>query len=204
MASLCRPVTGRRRSCRLGLFPQADLATLTEKVGRRVVRWFRIRRFLDADAAADMVARENSGFSVDASVRITLIDRDVPSYFQSLEHLLRYGARPRRPGDFSGDARRVARHRHPQSLTAFHATVRTAREKSDFKAGLRPREKPGLEHGYEAPRHLEASVASSFASPGCCILVIRPARLTLAEVPLADLTLCGRRGRRQSVGHPPG
>ncbi len=32
--------------------------------------------------------------SVDASVRITLIDRDVPSYFQSLEHLLRYCARP--------------------------------------------------------------------------------------------------------------
>jgi len=29
-----------------------------------------------------------------SSVRITLIDRDVPSYFQSLEHLLRYCARP--------------------------------------------------------------------------------------------------------------
>ena len=35
-----------------------------------------------------------SGFSVDASVRITLLDRDVPSYFRSLEHLLRYCARP--------------------------------------------------------------------------------------------------------------
>ncbi|MFN9271803.1 MAG: transposase, partial [Planctomycetia bacterium] len=73
---------------------QADLAALTEKVRRRVVRWFRMQRLLDADAAADMLARENSGFSVDASVRITLIDRDVPSYFQSLEHLLRYCARP--------------------------------------------------------------------------------------------------------------
>ncbi|MEX0669465.1 MAG: transposase [Pirellulales bacterium] len=41
-----------------------------------------------------MLAWENSGFSVDASVRITLIDRDVPSYFKSLEHLLRYCARP--------------------------------------------------------------------------------------------------------------
>ena len=41
-----------------------------------------------AAAAADMLAWENSGFSVDASVRITLIDRDVPSYFQSLEHLV--------------------------------------------------------------------------------------------------------------------
>ena len=53
-----------------------------------------MQRLLDADAAADMIARENSGFSVEASVRITLIDRDVPSYFKSLEHLLRYCARP--------------------------------------------------------------------------------------------------------------
>ena len=41
-----------------------------------------------------MLAWENNGFSIDASVRITLLDRDVPSYFQSLEHLLRYCARP--------------------------------------------------------------------------------------------------------------
>ena len=53
-----------------------------------------MQRLLDADAAADMVARENSGFSVHASVRIALIDRDVPSYFQGVEHLLRYCARP--------------------------------------------------------------------------------------------------------------
>jgi hypothetical protein len=73
---------------------QADLAALTERVRRRVIRWFRMQRLLDAAAAADMLAWENSGFSFDASVRITLIDRDVPSYFQSLEHLLRYCARP--------------------------------------------------------------------------------------------------------------
>jgi hypothetical protein len=53
-----------------------------------------MQRLLDAAAAADMLTWENSGFSVDASVRITLIDRDVPSYFQSLEHLLRSSARP--------------------------------------------------------------------------------------------------------------
>jgi hypothetical protein len=72
----------------------ADLAALTERVRRRVIRWFRLTRLLDAAAAADMLAWENSGFSVDASVRITLLDRDVPSYFQSLKHLLRYCARP--------------------------------------------------------------------------------------------------------------
>jgi hypothetical protein len=73
---------------------QADLTSLTERVRRRVIRWFRLARPLDAAAAADMLAWENSGFSIDASVRITLIDRDVPSSFQSLEHLLRYCARP--------------------------------------------------------------------------------------------------------------
>jgi len=73
---------------------QADLAALTERVRRRVIRWFRMQRLLDAAAAADMLTWENSGFSVDASVRITLIDRDVPSCFQSLEHLLRSSARP--------------------------------------------------------------------------------------------------------------
>ena len=61
---------------------------------RRVIRWFRLTRLLDTAAAADMLAWENSGFSVDASVRIMLIDRDVPSYFRSLEHLLRSSARP--------------------------------------------------------------------------------------------------------------
>jgi hypothetical protein len=72
----------------------ADVAALTERVRRRVIRWFRLSRLLDATAAADMLGWENSGFSVDASVRITLIDRDVPSYLRSLEHLLRYCARP--------------------------------------------------------------------------------------------------------------
>jgi len=79
---------------------QGDLAGLTERVRRRVIRWFRRKRLLDAAAAADMLAWENSGFSIDASVRITLLDRDVPSYFQSLEHLLRYCARP--PSHSSG------------------------------------------------------------------------------------------------------
>ena len=73
---------------------QVHLAALTERFRRRVIRWFRMQRLLDAAAGADMLASENSGFSVDASVRITLIDGDVPSYFQSLEHLLRYCARP--------------------------------------------------------------------------------------------------------------
>ena len=70
-----------------------DLTALTERVRRRVVRWFCMQRLLDAAAAADMLAWENSGFSVDASVRITLLPPQVRVYRQPLEHLLRYCAR---------------------------------------------------------------------------------------------------------------
>jgi hypothetical protein len=41
-----------------------------------------------------MLARENSGFSVDASVRITLFRLQLRVYCQPLEHLLRYCGRP--------------------------------------------------------------------------------------------------------------
>ena len=41
---------------------QADLAALTERVRRRVIRWFRLTRLLDTAAAADMLTWENSGF----------------------------------------------------------------------------------------------------------------------------------------------
>ena len=58
------------------------------------MRWFRRKEFLTREAAADMLAWQHSGFSVDASVRISPSDRDVPAYFRSLEQLWRYCARP--------------------------------------------------------------------------------------------------------------
>ena len=103
---VANPIRGHRRLCNYCFLGSvrgsgttvsrtpADLAALTERVRRRFVRWFLRKRLLDAEAAADMLAWENSGFSVDASVRVALVDRDVPSYFRSLEHLLRYCARP--------------------------------------------------------------------------------------------------------------
>ncbi len=45
---------------------QADLAAVTERVRRRVIRWFRLAGLLDAAAATDMLVWENSGFSNDA------------------------------------------------------------------------------------------------------------------------------------------
>jgi len=100
---------------------QGDLATLTELVRRRLIRWFTRKGLLDAVAAADMLAWVNSGFSVDASVRITLIDRAVPNYFKSLEHLLRYCARPPLcAGAALRDPRRGQPHR-PRPLRAAAA-----------------------------------------------------------------------------------
>jgi len=71
------------------LITAADLAALTKRVRRRVIRWFRLARLLDAAAAADMLAWENSGFSIDASVWITLFRLQLRVYCQPLEHLLR-------------------------------------------------------------------------------------------------------------------
>ena len=72
----------------------SELTAVTQRVRLRLVRWFRRKGFLSREAAAHMLIWQHSGFSVDASVRISLADRDVPGYFQSLEHLLRYCARP--------------------------------------------------------------------------------------------------------------
>ena len=69
---------------------------------------------------------------------------------------------------FQATDRRAARDRHPQPLTGSHATVRTAREKSGFKAGLRRRSKSGLERGQETPRHLHDRAAYSPTNSGGC------------------------------------
>lgn len=72
----------------------ADLEALTERVRRRLIRWYKRPGFLDTKAAADVLSWNPSGFSIDASVWISLEDRDVPSYSKSREHLVRYCARP--------------------------------------------------------------------------------------------------------------
>jgi hypothetical protein len=95
----CRTATSDQADASVAFLPSrpitpADLEALTERVRRRLIRWYKRRGFLDAEAAADLLAWNPSGFSIDASVRISLDDRDVPSFYKSLEHLLRYCARP--------------------------------------------------------------------------------------------------------------
>ena len=71
-----------------GLEPAA-LASLQEKVRRRVLRHLQRRGHLSADEASEMLAWEHAGgFSLDASVRVAASDR------LGLERLCRYGARP--------------------------------------------------------------------------------------------------------------
>jgi len=69
------------------LTPEA-VAAIIEQVRRRVLRWFSRHGLLDPDDVRDMLAWDNGGFSLDASVRIAGHDR------AGLERLLRYCARP--------------------------------------------------------------------------------------------------------------
>ncbi|MEX0670286.1 MAG: hypothetical protein WD060_07510 [Pirellulales bacterium] len=82
---------------------EPDLAAVTGRVRRRVTWWFKRQGFLDSQAAADMLAWEHSGFWIDASVRIALDERDVPSFTKSLEHFVkgsqRAGPTPSRKSD---------------------------------------------------------------------------------------------------------
>ena len=76
------------------LITQADLAAVTERVQRCVIRWFRLNRLLDAAAAADMLAWEHSGFSIDMNAGSRSFVPDLRVKCQPLEHFLRYCARP--------------------------------------------------------------------------------------------------------------
>jgi len=65
----------------------SDLAALTERVRRRVIRWFRL-------VGLTCSPGRTAGFPSTRVSGSRSKDRDVPSYFRSLEHLLRYCARP--------------------------------------------------------------------------------------------------------------
>ncbi len=65
----------------------------------RVLRSLSRHGLLDPDDARDMLAWDNGGFSLDASVRIAGHNR------AGLEPLLRYCARPRFAVRFAGDSR---------------------------------------------------------------------------------------------------
>jgi hypothetical protein len=58
-----------------GVCESCDGRHMAQAAAHRVIRWFSLNRLLDAAAVADMLAWENSGSSIDASVRIMLIDR---------------------------------------------------------------------------------------------------------------------------------
>jgi hypothetical protein len=69
------------------LTPQAP-AAVAEQVRVRVLRWFARSGLIEPDDVREMLAWENSGFSLDAAVRVGAHDR------AGLERLLRYCARP--------------------------------------------------------------------------------------------------------------
>ena len=69
------------------LTPEA-VAAIAEQVRVRVLRWFARSGLIEPEDVREMLAWENSGFSLDAAVRVGAHDR------AGLERLLRYCARP--------------------------------------------------------------------------------------------------------------
>ena len=65
-----------------------DLLDTQEAIRLRVLRWFQKRRHLQEEEVERMLLSDNSGFSLDCSVRIEARDR------AGLERLIRYCARP--------------------------------------------------------------------------------------------------------------
>jgi hypothetical protein len=66
----------------------AAVVAIAEQVRVRVLRWFARSGLIERDDVREMLAWENSGFSLDAAVRVGAHDR------AGLERLLRYCARP--------------------------------------------------------------------------------------------------------------
>lgn len=58
-----------------GVCESCDGRHMAQTAAHRVIRVFSLNRLLDAAAVANIFAWENSGSSIDARVRITLIDR---------------------------------------------------------------------------------------------------------------------------------
>ena len=65
-----------------------DVEDAQERIQRRVLRYFCKRGYFDKDEVEKMLAYENSGFSLNANVKIESFDKD------GLERLIRYCARP--------------------------------------------------------------------------------------------------------------
>jgi len=65
-----------------------DIADTQDNIQKRVLRYFCKRGFFDKETVERMLTYENSGFSLDARVRIESWDRE------GLERLIRYCARP--------------------------------------------------------------------------------------------------------------
>ena len=67
---------------------QDDITDTQESIQKRVLRYFCNRKFFGKDELEKMLTYENSGFSLDASVKIPSFDTE------ALERLIRYCARP--------------------------------------------------------------------------------------------------------------
>jgi hypothetical protein len=151
------------------LTPEA-VAAIAEQVRVRVLRWFARSGLIERDDVRDMLAWENSGFSLDAAVRVGAHDR------AGLERLLRYCARPAfalERLERLDDERVVYRSPKPQR-DGITALTPTPLELIDHLAALIP---PPRRH-----RHRYHGVLAPNAP--------LPPRCTAAESPYTPQSLC--------------
>ena len=57
-----------------------DLDALTERVRRRLIRWYKRRGFLDTEAAADLLSWNPSGFSIDGLASVSAGTREATQH----------------------------------------------------------------------------------------------------------------------------
>jgi len=80
--------SGEKANFHEAFLTQDDIADTQDCIQKRVLNYFGRRSFFDKETIEKMLSYENSGFSLDAKVRIESWDRD------GLERLIRYCARP--------------------------------------------------------------------------------------------------------------
>jgi hypothetical protein len=158
------------------LTPEA-VAAIAEQVRVRVLRWFARSGLIEADDIREMLAWENSGFSLDAAVRVPAHDR------AGLERLLRYCARPTFALERLEllDAERVV-YRLPQpQRDGTTALTLTPLELIDHLAALipPPRRHRHRYHGVLAPNSPLRAAATAYGhdaadDPSACAEVAAP------------------------------
>ena len=132
--------------------------TTQEHIRKRVLKLFRAKGLIDSDAASDMLEWENSGFSLNANLRIEAHDRE------GLERLIRYCARPVFASERLDRALESLRYTLPQRLKVTGSPAKS--QKDNASEELSPSIAFSCQSTSTSRTHQELSQASQSVSMG--------------------------------------